>query len=66
MDFITALERSLGMKAKKNFLPMQPGDVYQTFAEVENLYQATGIKPKICVNEGVARFVKWYLSYKKL
>jgi len=66
MDFITALERSLGMEAKKNFLPMQPGDVYQTYAEVENLYQATGIKPKICVNEGVARFVKWYLSYKEL
>ncbi|WGL29296.1 NAD-dependent epimerase [Pectobacterium brasiliense] len=63
MDFITALENSLGIEAKKNFLPMQPGDVYQTWADTEDLFTVTGYRPKIGVNEGVDRFVKWYREF---
>ena len=44
MDYIHALEESLGIEAKKNFMPMQPGDVYQTFSDTKALYEATGYK----------------------
>ncbi|WP_394174946.1 NAD-dependent epimerase [Thalassotalea litorea] len=63
MDFIKALEQSLGMEAKKNLLPMQPGDVQKTFAEVEDLYSVTGHRPQTSVTEGVANFVRWYKEY---
>lgn len=63
MDFVTALEKALGMEAKKNFLPMQPGDVYQTWADTEDLFKVTGYQPKVNVDEGVARFVEWYRKF---
>ncbi|WP_409306240.1 NAD-dependent epimerase [Pectobacterium sp. B1J-3] len=63
MDFVTALENSLGIEAKKNFLPMQPGDVYQTWADTDDLFAVTGYRPKVGVNEGVARFVEWYRDF---
>jgi UDP-glucuronate 4-epimerase len=63
LDFVDALEISLGVEAKKNFMPMQMGDVYQTYAEVEDLFDATGVKPKVSVKKGVAEFVKWYRTY---
>ncbi|WP_405080691.1 NAD-dependent epimerase [Pectobacterium versatile] len=63
MDFVTALEKALGIEAKKNFLPMQPGDVYQTWADTENLFSVTGYQPKVDINEGVARFVEWYRDF---
>ncbi|QZN97077.1 NAD-dependent epimerase [Symbiopectobacterium purcellii] len=63
MDFVTALEKALGMEAKKNFLPMQPGDVYQTWADTEDLFKVTGYQPKVNVEEGVARFVEWYRKF---
>ena len=63
MDYIAALEESLGCKAEKNFLPMQKGDVPRTWAEVSRLEAATGYRPKVTVKEGVARFVAWYLDY---
>ncbi|MDY4380627.1 NAD-dependent epimerase [Pectobacterium brasiliense] len=63
MEFVTALENALEIEAKKNFLPMQPGDVYQTWADTEDFFSTTGYRPKVGVNEGVARFVEWYRNF---
>lgn len=63
LDFIQALENSLGIEAKKNFMPMQPGDVYQTYAETKALFDVTGFLSNVNVEEGVARFVKWYKEF---
>ncbi|KFI09608.1 NAD-dependent epimerase [Vibrio coralliilyticus] len=66
MDFIESLETSLGIEAKKNYMPMQPGDVYATYAETEDLFEATGYVPKVKVKEGVNAFVEWYKKYYEL
>ena len=63
LHFIELLEQTLGRKAQKNMLPMQPGDVPETFADVESLQRATGFRPKTPLAEGVRRFVDWYRSY---
>lgn len=63
MDYIKALEIALGIEAKKNMLPMQPGDVYTTYADTEDLFTATGYRPKVGVLQGVQEFVDWYRQY---
>ena len=63
MDFIKAIESSLGIEAKKNFREMQPGDVYQTYADTSDLFEATGYMPKVGVEEGVNAFVDWYREF---
>ena len=63
MDFITALEDTLGRKAEKNLMPLQKGDVVDTCADAEDLEEATGFRPQIPVSEGIRRFVEWYRSY---
>jgi len=63
MDFIEAIENSLGKKAVKNFLPMQQGDVPATWADVSDLVRDLGYAPSVDVREGVKRFVEWYKSY---
>jgi UDP-glucuronate 4-epimerase len=63
MDYIEAIEEALGTKAQKNFLPMQKGDVLDTFADVSALEAWTGFRPKTGVKEGVRRFVEWYREY---
>ncbi|MGR2766042.1 NAD-dependent epimerase [Photobacterium ganghwense] len=63
MDFIDALESALDMDAKKNFMPMQPGDVYATYADTADLFDVTGYKPQVSVQEGVQAFVTWYREY---
>jgi UDP-glucuronate 4-epimerase len=60
---IELLERELGTVATKNFLPMQPGDVRSTFADVRDLEEAVGFRPRTPIEEGVRRFVEWYRSY---
>lgn len=65
MDFIEALEESLGVEAKKNFMPMQPGDVYATYADTQDLFDVTGYKPSMSVKQGVANFVEWYRGFYK-
>ncbi|SPY94789.1 nucleotide sugar epimerase [Proteus mirabilis] len=65
MDYISALEIHLGKKADKNMLPMQPGDVYTTWADTEDLFKATGYKPQTSVDEGIKQFVDWYKIYYK-
>jgi UDP-glucuronate 4-epimerase len=63
MDFIAILEDHLGRKAKKNFLPMQAGDVPATFADVDDLMADADFKPATPIEEGIRRFVAWYRDY---
>ncbi|MDP3580253.1 NAD-dependent epimerase [Methyloversatilis sp.] len=63
MDFIAAIEDAVGIKAQKNLLPMQPGDVPATYADVSELTEWTGFMPGTPIGEGVARFVRWYRDY---
>jgi UDP-glucuronate 4-epimerase len=63
MDFIATIEKALGREAKKVFLPLQPGDVAATYADVDDLARDVGFKPATPLDEGVARFVSWYRSY---
>lgn len=66
MYFIEVLENCLGKKAEKNLLPMQPGDVPETCADVEDLMKDVGFRPDTPVTTGIARFVEWYRSYYKV
>lgn len=66
MDFVESLETSLGIEADKNFMPMQPGDVYATYADTKDLFEATGYQPKVGVKEGVQAFVDWYREFYKV
>lgn len=63
-DFITELETSIGKPARKNYLPMQPGDVFHTYADTSKLEHELGYKPQVNLHEGIARFVDWYKSDK--
>ena len=66
MHYIEVLEDCLGKKAVKNMLPMQPGDVQATYADVDELVRAIDYKPTMSVEEGMARFVDWYSDYYKV
>ncbi|MCP5270082.1 MAG: NAD-dependent epimerase [Burkholderiaceae bacterium] len=66
MDYIGAIETALGTTAQKNMLPMQPGDVPATYADVEALTDWTGFAPKTTIQEGVAKFIAWYRGYYKV
>ena len=61
--FIEVIEQALGKVAQKNFLPMQPGDVPTTYADVDALMQDVGFKPSTSIEEGISRFVAWYRDY---
>ncbi len=63
MTFIEEIERACGKTATKNFREMQAGDVYKTFADTQDLFEATGYKPQVGVREGVEDFVKWYREF---
>jgi UDP-glucuronate 4-epimerase len=63
MRVIELLEAALGKKAQKNFLPMQAGDVPETFANVDDLMQAVGFRPATSIQDGIGRFVAWYREY---
>ena len=63
MTFIETLEDVLGKKAQKEFLPMQPGDVYQTYADVSELEKDFGFKPQTSIREGLSQFAQWYKKY---
>jgi UDP-glucuronate 4-epimerase len=63
MRFIEVLEGCLGKEAKKNFLPMQAGDVPETYADIDDLARDTGFKPSTPIEEGIGKFVKWYREY---
>lgn len=63
MDYIETLEKHLGREAKKEFLPMQPGDVYQTYADVSDLMHNFNFKPSTSIDEGLSKFVTWFKEY---
>ncbi len=63
MDYINALEKALNKKAKINFLPLQPGDVPDTYASVKRLKEKFNYKPHTIVKDGVSKFVEWYKNY---
>lgn len=63
MQFIEVIEQAVGKTAIKNFLPMQPGDVPSTYADVDDLIKDVGFKPKTTIVEGLGHFIKWYQSY---
>lgn len=63
MDFIDCLEKTVGRTAKKNFLPMQPGDVPATYADVTELVHDVGFKPDTPIEVGIPKFVTWYRNY---
>jgi len=66
LHFIAALEKNLNMKAKMNFLPLQPGDVPATCADVDDLMAAVGFKPATPIAEGIKKFVSWYREYYRV
>ena len=63
--YIETLELHMGMKAKKEFLPLQPGDVPETYADIDDLQNELNYKPKTTIHEGVKKFVDWYLEYMR-
>ena len=65
MDFITTIEKAMGKKAEKNMLPMQPGDVPATYADVQDLMDDVGFKPSTPLSVGIQKFVDWYKEYYK-
>jgi len=66
LRFIELMEQGMGKTAVKNLLPMQPGDVPDTYANVDSLVNAVGYKPQTSIEEGVARFIEWYRHYYKV
>jgi UDP-glucuronate 4-epimerase len=65
LRLIALLEQALGRAAEKRLLPMQPGDVRETFADVDDLAAAVGFRPSTSIEDGIARFAAWYLSYRR-
>ena len=63
MDFISILENEIGKKALKEFVPMQPGDVQETFANTENIFEYIGFKPSTNIQTGIKEFISWYKQY---
>lgn len=63
MTFIQTLEKHLGVEAKKEFLPLQPGDVPATYADIDSISRDVGFKPRTGIDEGIARFVDWYRTF---
>ena len=66
LEFISTLEEVIGIKAKKQFLPMQPGDVEETFAKTDEIEQYVNFKPNTKLKEGITSFVNWYKNYYKV
>jgi UDP-glucuronate 4-epimerase len=63
LDFINEIEERIGKKAILNLMPLQPGDVPATYADVSSLFEAVDFKPKTSIKEGIGNFVSWYLDY---
>lgn len=66
MEIVGLLEQEFGRTAKKEMLPMQPGDVYATYADVDDLMREVGFRPATSIKDGIARFAAWYRDYHKL
>jgi UDP-glucuronate 4-epimerase len=66
LDYIKAIERALKIKANKDLMPLQPGDVIDTYADVNELVENFNYKPSTSINEGVSKFIDWYKNYYKV
>jgi UDP-glucuronate 4-epimerase len=66
LSFIEVIEKKLGKKAVKNLMPLQDGDVPETFADVDDLMKEVDFKPSTSIEEGIGNFIDWYLSYYKI
>lgn len=66
LEFIEILEEEIGMTAEKNLMPMQPGDVERTWADVDNLFDYINYRPQVKIREGIQEFVAWYKDYYKI
>ena len=66
MDFISVLEKTIGKEAKKEFMDLQPGDVIETFADIDDLSMDVGFKPNTPLGEGIRKFVSWYKDYHNI
>ena len=64
LEFIKIIEDLLGLEAKKEFLPMQPGDVPETYADIRDIKEDFGFCPRVSIREGLASFIKWYKEYQ--
>lgn len=65
LDFINVLEKCIGKEAIKEYVPMQEGDVYSTYADISSLNQSTGFQPSTSIEEGLKQFVRWYIEFYK-
>ena len=65
MDYIACIEKALGREAIKNFLPLQPGDVPETYADIDDLVRDIGYQPATGIEDGIANFIEWYREYYK-
>ena len=63
LRYIELLEKAIGRRAEKEFAPMQPGDVKETYADIEAIRRDHGLDPKISIEEGIPRFIAWYRDY---
>ena len=66
MRVVELLERHLGVEAVKQFMPMQPGDVPATFADVDDLARDVGFRPATTIEDGIKRFVDWYRGFYRV
>jgi UDP-glucuronate 4-epimerase len=66
LEFIAVIEKALGRAARKEMLPMQPGDVLESFADIGSASRDLGFAPKTSIEEGIPRFVSWYKKYRKI
>jgi UDP-glucuronate 4-epimerase len=66
LDYIEAIEDTLGVKARKDFLPMQPGDVPNTYADIEDLIKDFEYQPSYNLKQGVKNFVLWFKEFHNL
>ena len=66
LEFIKILEQKLGMTAEKNMMPMQPGDVERTWADVDDLFEYIKYRPQVDIEEGIAKFMEWYREYYEI
>lgn len=66
MDFIKEIEKNLGYTAEKNLMPIQPGDVPKTWADVDDLFEVTDFRPRVSVEDGVRFFIDWFKGYYNL
>ncbi len=64
--FIDVIEKNLGIKAQRNMMPLQPGDVPETYANVDDLINDVGFKPATSIEDGIARFIEWYRGFYKI